>query len=517
MKDKSAQICVPVCVRHAGDLAAAIKRAAAAADLIELRLDCLNANELQLARSSLAGILSSNTVPKILTLRSPEQGGQTSLDYQARRRFWVSLRGLPANVLIDLELDLVIDFSTAESSSIDWDRVICSHHDFAGVPLDLEGIYERMAATPARILKIAVQANDAIDCLPIFRLLERSRPAEREMISIAMGQAGVMTRILGPARGSFLTYASVDNESATAPGQLQAKDLREVFRLNLIDDQTEIFGIMGQPVEHSLSPLIHNAAFAAAGMNAVYIPFQVSDAAQFLRRMVRPQSRELAWNLRGLSVTSPHKLSVMDSLDALDPTATEIGAVNTILVRRGKLFGYNTDANGFVEPLRRKFGSLTGARCAIIGAGGVARAGLWSLSKEGAHTVLFVRDPERARALADKFKVASSPVATASFAGFDILINATPLGTPGDLEQRTAVTSERFRGVRLAYDLVYNPTETRFLREARAAGCETLGGIEMLLAQAVEQFRLWTGTDPDLEVMRATALSALDQSSVGLS
>ena len=517
MEKSLVRICVPVCVRRASELVSAIGRAAEVADIVELRLDCLPDNELEVATPSLAGFLKMTSVPTILTLRSAEQGGHTSADYEARRRFWSSLKNLPGNSLIDLELDLLRHLLAPPSNAaswIDWSRVICSHHDFGGVPVDLDKIYERMAATPARILKIAVQADDATDCLPIFRLLERARREGREMIAIAMGQAGIMTRILGPSRGSFLTYGSLDDAGATAPGQLTARDMRDVFRIDRIDQETEVIGLIGEPVGHSLSPHIHNAAFAAGQVNAVYISFEVKNAIQFMHRMAHPQSRELDWNLRGLSVTAPHKSVVLNCLDWVDPAAKEIGAVNTILIQKDELHGYNTDAAGFIEPLRRKLGSLKDARCAIIGAGGAARAALWALRNEGAQAALFVRDPDKARPVSEEFEIDFHQLSGASFDGFDILVNATPLGTRGDREPDTAATADQFRGVRLAYDLVYNPVETRFLREARAAGCETLGGIEMLLAQAVEQFKLWRSKlwiakEPDLEVMRAAALRGL--------
>jgi 3-dehydroquinate dehydratase / shikimate dehydrogenase len=366
-----------------------------------------------------------------------------------------------------------------------------------------------MAATEARILKIAVQADDATDCLPLFRLLERAQREGRELIAIAMGPAGIMTRILGPSRGSFLTYGSLDDESATAPGQLIARELREVYRIDRIDRQTEVFGIIGKPVGHSLSPHIHNAALAAGGVNAVYIPLEVVDAVSFMRRMAHPRTRELDWNLRGLSVTAPQKSVVMDQLDWIDPAAKEIGAVNTIVVRDDELRGYNTDAPGFITPLRVAFGSLRDARCALIGAGGGALAALWALRNEGAQVTLFVRDPDKARPVAKEFGFDHQQLAGARFEGCEIVINATPLGTHGEHVGQTPVTAEQLGGVRLAYDLVYNPIETRFLREARAAGCETLSGLEMLIAQAVEQFKLWTGQDPNAEIMRAAARGAL--------
>jgi len=485
----------------------AIERAGEVADVVELRLDYLDNDQYEAAFQFLREHLNSEHAATILTFRPAEEGGMASANYEARHNVWDALKKLSDSTLMDVELDLVQGFDSEKA--IDWSRVICSHHDFRGIPPDLDQIYQRMAATPARIVKIAVQANDATDCLAIFHLLERAQREGRQLIAIAMGQAGIMTRILGPSRGSFLTYGSLDDESATAPGQLMARELREVYRIAKINHETKIIGLIGDPVGHSLSPHIHNAAFETAGANAVYIPFEAGSVDQFIRRLAHPRSRELDWELHGLSVTAPHKSAVMNFLDWIDPAASQIGAVNTIAVRGDELHGYNTDASGFVAPLRQKFGSLHGARCAIVGAGGGARAALWVLRNEGARVSLFVRDPGKAREPAEEFKVDLEQIEDASFAGFDIVVNATPLGTRGAREHETVATVEQFRGVRLAYDLVYNPLETRFLREARAAGSETLGGIEMLLAQAVEQFKIWIGDAPDVAVMRNAAIRAL--------
>jgi 3-dehydroquinate dehydratase/shikimate dehydrogenase len=513
MKNSPAKICVPVCVERSSELLTAIQRASAIADLIELRLDYLAENERQPALPILKGWLNSSDNAAILTFRPVEQGGHTAADLDTRRRFWTALISLSGQAWFDMEFALVLNFADepqTDDRSIDWSRVICSHHDFTGIPSELDQLYQRMAATPARILKIAVRADDVIDCLPVFRLVERAQSEGREMIAIAMGQSGIMTRILGPSRGSFLTYAAIDDEGASAPGQLTANKLRDVYRIDKLDQQTEVIGLLGNPVGHSLSPQIHNAAFHAAGVNAVYIPFEVRDVDQFMRRMADPHSRELDWNLRGLSVTAPHKSLVMKSLDWIEPTAKAIGAVNTIGIRDDEMRGYNTDAAGFLAPLKQKFGSLRGARCAIIGGGGGARAALWALQSEGAEAALFVRDASKTDNASSEFEVEFYPISAASFNGFDVVVNATPLGTRGALEEQTLATAEQFRGVRLAYDLVYNPLETRFLREAQAAGCATLGGIEMLLAQAVEQFKIWVGKDPDVEVMRAAALRGLE-------
>jgi 3-dehydroquinate dehydratase / shikimate dehydrogenase len=503
-----ARICVPVCVRHVDELPEAMNAAAVVADIVELRADCLVSTDT----ASLLQTIGDQKRQLILTLRSPEEGGQSEIDFEARRRFWTNLNGLPANSLIDLELDLVEEFSQGESATrlpVDWAHVICSHHDFKRTPADLPKILDRMAETPAGIIKIAVQANDTIDCLTLFDVLDRANLKSRKIIAVSMGQAGVMTRVLGPSRGSFLTYGSLDDESGTAPGQLQAADLRDVYRINRIDRDTKVFGVIGNPVSHSLSPHIHNSAFAARELNAVFIPVEVHDAVEFIRRMAHPKTRELGWNFSGASVTAPHKSIVMQRLDWIDPACREIGACNTLVVRDDQLLGYNTDAAGFIAPLRDAIGAIRDARCAVVGAGGAARACVWALKRKGAAVTVFARDKSRADFLASTFGVQARQFPTASFEGFDFVINTTPIGTLGEREHETVAQAKQLRGVRLAYDLVYNPSETTFLREARNAGCQVLGGIEMLLAQAVEQFKLWTGEIAPIETMRASVTKAL--------
>jgi len=225
--------------------------------------------------------------------------------------------------------------------------------------------------------------------------------------------------------------------------------------------------------------------------------------------MAHPNTREIDWRLKGLSVTAPHKSVVMQCLDWIDPAAHKIGAVNTIVEKDGELHGFNLDAAGFLAPLREALGVMSHARCAVIGAGGAARACVWALRNQGAQVTIFARDPGQGELLANEFAVNYERLSHHSFSSFDLVVNTTPLGTSGELENETVATAEQLRGVRTAYDLVYNPLETRFIREARSAGCQVLGGIEMLLAQGVEQFKLWTGNEPDMKVMRLTALRKL--------
>jgi 3-dehydroquinate dehydratase/shikimate dehydrogenase len=362
-----------------------------------------------------------------------------------------------------------------------------------------------MARTRADVSKLATRANSITDSLILMRLLERGRREGRGVIAVSMGAAGVLTRVLAPAFGAFLTYGSLDAEQATAPGQIDARELRSLYRVHELNEQTAITGIVGLPVGHSLSPYMHNTAFASLGLDAVYLPFEVADLSEFVRRMADPRTRELRWNLRGLSVTAPHKQAVIPHLDSVAPNAARIGAVNTLVISEERgLEGFNTDAAASVVPLSGLI-ELRGARVALLGAGGAARALLWALGERGVDATVFARDISRGHALAEEFGADFARLEGASFEGFDVVANTTPLGTRGERESETAATGSQLRGARVAYDMVYNPAETRFLREARAAGCETVGGLGMLVAQAEEQFRLWTGRVPPAGVMQDAA------------
>ena len=507
------RICVPVCEGSLVALQTAAKTAAEIGDLVEIRLDCLEGIEFEKATTSGLEVLAKSLLrPSIFTFRPSEEGGHRVADYATRYAFWSSQQPIPSARFFDIEHDVVVGFVVANRTPLsrpDWSGVICSTHDFVEMPDNLTEIYEQMANTPAQIVKIAVQADDITDCVPMFQLLDRARNEGREIIALAMGNAGIATRILGPSRGAFLTYGSLESEKATAPGQITAEQLRSIYRIDKINEQTLICGLVGMPVMHSVSPHAHNAAFDATNVNGVYIPFEVRNVASFFTRMVHPRTREIDWNMRGLSITAPHKASVMNCLDWIEPTAQAIGAVNTVVVEASRLLGYNTDAEGLIEPLTRKIGLVTDARVALIGAGGAARAAVWGLRQQKANVTIFARDLKKGRSFAEQIRSSCSPLEGASFAGFDIVINATPLGSAGEMINQTPATADQLHDARLVYDLVYNPTDTKLLQEARKAGCETLGGLEMLIAQAGRQFELWTGETADQSVMHSAASYAL--------
>ncbi|MEP6740960.1 MAG: shikimate dehydrogenase [bacterium] len=509
MSSSHPSICVSICERDWPSVDRARRDLGKFHGLIEIRLDCCEPNTLK-NLDSLRGLLATYPQPTILTFRAPAEGGKMQVDRETRFCFWRD-KGLqlPSD-FADLELDIVEQLSR-EGSGVNWSRVICSYHNTEQVLADLNQIFRRLAATPAYVLKVAVRVNDTVDCLQIFDLLKTAKRDQREVIAIGMGSAGVATRILGPSRGAFLTYASPKDERATAAGQISVEELTSVYRLEKITHDTRITGLVGSPVSHSISPQVHNAAFESSGVDAVYIPFEVRDLKAFFKRMVRARTREIEWRLRGLSITAPHKTAVLAELDWIEPAAREIGAVNTVVVEDDRLRGYNTDAQAFMEPLKNLLGSLKDISVAIIGAGGAASAALYGLKQEGAKATIFGRDIQKAMHLADRWTVECRELKGAVFAEFDVVVNATPLGTRGRLENETAAMANQLRGARLAYELVYNPTVTRFLREARGAGCETLDGLPMFLTQAARQFQLWTGQVADDDVVKAAANKALSK------
>jgi shikimate dehydrogenase len=272
-----------------------------------------------------------------------------------------------------------------------------------------------------------------------------------------------------------------------------------------LSHDTQIVGIIGNPVSHSASPLMHNRAFREMGLDFVYLPFEVSDVGEFFRRFVRPSTREMDWRLRGFSVTIPHKTAVIPFLDEIDETAQRIGAVNTVVVEGDRLTGYNTDAHGAIAPLAA-VAELQGARCAVIGAGGSARAVVFGLLERGARVSLFARNPAKAATLADEFGIVVDHIGAIAESDADIMINTTPVGMMNHNEGESIIPRAAWRNRRIAYDLIYNPLETRFLADAHQQGCLLLGGIDMLAAQAALQFELWTGCKSPVELLRAAAL-----------
>ncbi len=491
-------ICISTSAETADELRTQIVDAAAAGDAAEVRFDYLPADE----RARAVGMIASLEVPiKLMaTFRSPEQGGRGNAAFEDRVRFWQSLPG-ETFFAADLEED-VIAFAPEHV------RRIASYHNFDGTAGGLDAVYRRLAGS-GDIVKIAVRVDDAAEALGVWKLLGDARADGKPIIPIAMGDAGKWTRILGPAHGSFLTFASAATGTATAEGQVTARELRDVYRVSKLSPRSRVFGVLGDPIAQSMSPFMHNPVFADAGIDAVFLSFLVKDIDAFFRRMVRAETREAELNFGGFSVTMPHKQAIMRHLDAIDPTAAAIGAVNTVKIDGGDLTGFNTDAHGFITPLKTRFGGLGSVKVAVCGAGGAARAAVYALKTESADVTVLARDKRKAAALADEFGVRGGML-TRSVSGFDIVVNATPAGMRGPLENETLFAADGLRGVSLAYDLVTKLTDTPLIREAKLAGIETLGGLEMLIAQGARQFEIWTGREAPTRLMRDALLARMN-------
>ncbi len=501
------RVCVSVCPATADEMIANIERAEDFADVVEVRFDCLQGNEMSDFKLQISNLRTKT--PLLATFRSPEQGGQGEATIAERSEFWSTIgdRFWAA----DLEEDVF------DSVALAAERLI-SHHDFEGVPDDLDAIFQRLSQSKADVIKLAVKAHDIVDSIALWKLIERAEAAGKQIIPIAMGDAGKWTRILGLAHGTFLTYASLDAGKETAGGQITAKDMRDVYRVKELDSNTKVFGVVGDPVSSSVSPYMHNPAFAASGENAVFMPLQVKNLDEFIRRMVKGETREVELNFGGFSVTMPHKQAILRHLDAIDPVAEKIGAVNTVKIEGGKLTGFNTDAHGFITPLKARFGELRGTRVAVFGAGGAARAVVYALKKEGADVTVFVRDPEKASAFADDMSVDVRKISLSSVDSrklqvdsSDIVVNATPLGMKGEFENETLFSADELVGVKFVYDLVTKSADTPLVAEAKKAGIPAVGGVEMLLAQGAMQFEIWTGREAPIELMRSSLLAKMNR------
>jgi shikimate dehydrogenase len=307
----------------------------------------------------------------------------------------------------------------------------------------------------------------------------------------------VASRILARHFRSAWTYAG----GVLDVGQVSARKLLDQFRFRSIDDSTAVYGLVGFPVAHSVSPAMHNAAFAATGLNAVYLPLPAADADDFV-------AFARGFGLKGASVTIPYKVSLIPRVQQLDTVAAQVGALNTLKMDGDRWSGRNTDVAGFLQPLRDRHLPIAGRRAAILGAGGSARAVAVALGSEGAQVTVYARDLEKARSVADLVhgKASLLPPPAGSW---DLLVNCTPIGMHPRMDQSPLPSSSLARGV--IYDLIYNPAITRLLRDAATAGADTIGGLDMLVAQAREQFQWWTGTVAPAGVMRAAASRRLSE------
>ncbi len=396
----------------------------------------------------------------------------------------------------DVEIETARHFARGElSRALSPARVMVSHHDFHGTPRNLTGIVSRLRRAGGQMVKIAAQCKSISDSARICELTRH----HRDIVAIPMGEFGFAGRVLALRSGSPLVYAAI--EKATAPGQLGLDAMIDLYRAEQITRRTRVYGVIGDPIGHSLSPLLHNTAFHARKFDAVFVPFLVRDLRDFLRAMK-------SFGVEGVSVTIPHKERILNYLDGCDPLAERIGAVNTLVVRSGgRLYGYNTDYVGVLRSLERRL-RLAGSRVLLFGAGGAARAAAFALAQAGSIVCVSARRVERARALARA--VGGQVVQRADLRReyFDAIVNCTPVGM---YPKGGSPLDPAELNCRIVMDMVYRPRETELLRIARRKGIETISGVEMFLAQGFAQYEIWTGERAPENAMRRAIISTLDR------
>jgi 3-dehydroquinate dehydratase/shikimate dehydrogenase len=478
---KPARLCVTVTAGTTAELRTR-RDQVTDADMVELRLDTVK-------DPSAAAALAGRKKPVIITCRPKSEGGHFAGSEEERRAILTEAFALGADY-VDLEWNgTCADLMERTGGR----RVILSHHDFSGIPSDIGSKAQSMLASGAEVVKLAVTANRLRDCLTLREIGKKTRVP---MSLIAMGEAGLASRVLASWMGSCWTYSG----DGVAPGQIPARLMEDEYRFRRIGSRTMIYGVLGRPVSHSVSPAMHNAAFRAARLDAVYLPLAAADFEDFTAFADQA-------GIAGASITAPFKVDAFERADECDPVSRRIHAVNTLRREGARWLGFNTDVTGFLTPLQSVM-PLPGTRATILGAGGAARSVSVALASAGVEVTIAARRVEQAREVAALTGAATSqwPPAPASW---DLLVNATPLGTVPRQDQSPLPDDYPFHRGGVVYDLVYNPRVTPLLAAARRAGCRTIGGLDMLVAQAQAQFEWWTGGRPADRVMRDAAIAEL--------
>ncbi len=445
-------------------------------DSAELRLDLLSPEEQRKASS----FPSMVDIPVILTLRRKEDGGRCTLPERERRALLLSaLDGSFAYVDIEEDVKRNDVEDKAREKGV---RIIRSFHDFSGIPDD---IYSRIYRLAERgdVAKAAVTPHTIQDLLRLFRIAEELRDVPK--IIIGMGDWGIPLRILYRRAGSLLTFAC--SGEAVAPGQISARDLRLMYHADKVTDRTAIYGIIGNPVLHTSSPLIHNPGFHAINYDAIYLPFMVDNVRVFF-------ALAEYLKMRGFSVTIPFKDAVLMYLGNITREVKQIGACNTVVRMPGMWKGMNTDYYGFLAPISKDIESGRIRNSLVIGAGGAAQAIVWALRNRGVRVTVLNRTVTRAEKLAKINLCEYDTLSNASLyeGKVDLIVQTTSVGLYPDFDANP-IEGFRFSGREIAYDIIYKPKMTKFLREAEAAGCTLHFGEEMLLEQGKLQFELFTG------------------------
>jgi len=484
-------ICVSIGdARHEAMIAEHRSLAERGAKLVELRLDYLDESP------DLSRLLTNRPTATIVTCRRPNDGGRWQHSEEQRQALLRAAINLQVEY-VDLEKDVAGQIPRSGST-----QRIVSHHDFDETPDRLEEIHAEMCKLDPDVVKLVTMANTPSDMVRILKIVEASKVPT---VGFCMGEFGLPSRILCGKYGAPFTYAAASSDREVAPGQLSFDDMQKVYHFDDLDSDTQVYGVLGDPIAHSMSPLIHNAAFRHEGMNAVYVPLRVPadvfsetlDAFEWLR-------------FQGYSITIPHKQAVIAKAGHCDEPVQDSGAANTLFRdQSGDWQATNTDYQAALESIQigllNLYGdpSLQGRRLLMLGAGGVARAIGMAVLREGAELTIANRTHSRAVALADQLGCRLVPWEDRAAEQADILVNCTAVGMTPHVDQ-TPYQGDWLGERTLVFDTIYNPETTLLLKQARERGCETVNGVEMFVRQAARQFELFAGRPAPIDLMRET-------------
>ena len=458
------------------------------AQLVELRVDYINGDV------GISRLLRDRPCPVILTCRREKDGGKYTGSEESRLMMIRTAIGEGVDY-IDLEDDIADKIPRFGKT-----KRIISYHNFNKTPSDLAKLHAKLSKLDPDIIKIATIANDPHDNI---RMLKLSQEGAIPTVAICMGDIGTPSRILAGRFGAPFTYATFHQERAMAPGQLSYQQMTEIYHYEKINRETLVFGVIADPIGHSMSPHIHNAAFASTGKNAVYVPFRVPRTS--LKRFISEAS---SLGIEGLSVTIPHKEAVMPLLSEVDKSAKGIGAVNTVCFKGNTIKGYNTDCKAALDSLVKVMppspnndSPLKNKTVLILGAGGAARSITYGLRNQGATVVIANRTLDRSEALAKEFSCKTIEWDARYMVNADIVINCTPIGMHPNVDE-TPYSRRHLKPSMIVFDTVYNPESTLLVKEARNQNCRVVTGVEMFVRQAAFQYQLFSGEKPPMDVMR---------------
>jgi 3-dehydroquinate dehydratase/shikimate dehydrogenase len=402
--------------------------------------------------------------------------------------------------LVDIELQSAEILKSGELAELkDRVGVILSFHDFKATKR-LEETFAAMKQYPADFYKVVSTATTLYDNVQMMKFVQ-GHSAQHEMVGLCMGEQGIISRVLGVRAGSVFTFAAATRGEETAPGQVTASELRDTYRIEMVDAATQVYGVAGDPVSHSMSPIMMNAAFRRETVNAVFLALHAKTMKDLMACV--PDIP-----IRGLSITMPYKQNIVESLSNSDALTKQVGACNTVVRSQdAKLYGFNTDVAGVVVPLEQRI-TLQGAKILVVGAGGVARAAVFGLKNKGAEVFIVNRTPEKGQALAKQTKAKYVKRADLAKMSFDVIINATPLGMGSN---RQSPLEDKELNTKILFDLVYVPAETKLMKMARAKNIQVIPGLEMFVQQGARQFEIWSGKPAPVAEMSFVVSKALER------